>query len=480
MRIALLPVLFLATVLLPIDASAEDMPTQVWAKNYNVVEDDWGEDVAVDASGNVYVTGNVVYSVYHDWLTIKYDADGNLAWTAAFDSGNDTTDAVDTVCGLDVDDQGNVYVAGYSPGMFHVEWRLIKYDTNGNEIWNAVYTPPSGSTDAGAHSIDVSGDRIYVTGDVLGTSFDFLTIAYSLDGAIIWQKTHDTGNANENAWAATADPNGGVYVSGNVWQATTDWQTIRYDADGNEVWVATFDSGTNDFQASDAIAVDAEDNVYVGGWTENATTDWQIVKYDSNGAEVWVRTTDEGLNEGVWGLAVDQQNNLYVHGDVDTGSGWDYRTVKYDPAGVILWDLYSDFGDGLNNGGRGMVIDDDGFVYLTGHRDNGNNADYWTVKYQQHPPVVDAGPGVDAATGTDAGQGADAATGPDAGAGTDAGAGADAATGSDASTGGGSDDADDTTEEGGCGCSARGEARHAAIVAGLLGLLLHLRRRRRR
>jgi hypothetical protein len=74
-------------------------------------------DLAVDDSGNVYVTGYSDSATGVDYLTIKYDGDGDIApdnWPARYNGpGNGGNEAV----AITVDDSGNVYITGYSDGI---------------------------------------------------------------------------------------------------------------------------------------------------------------------------------------------------------------------------------------------------------------------------------------------------------------------------------------------------------------------------
>nr|MBA3727320.1 SBBP repeat-containing protein [Armatimonadota bacterium] len=77
--------------------------------------------LAVDAAGNVYVTGySVGVGSSADYATIRYDSNGNQLWVSRYNgSGN----APDVAKALAVDAAGNVYVTGYSGG----DYATIKY-----------------------------------------------------------------------------------------------------------------------------------------------------------------------------------------------------------------------------------------------------------------------------------------------------------------------------------------------------------------
>ena len=92
---------------------------------------DAGRDVAVDANGNVYVTGESASSGTGDLVTIKYDTNGNQLWVARH-TGPGTGRAIT------LDNVANVYITGEGPGS-DGDFVTIKYDTNGNEIWTGAF-----------------------------------------------------------------------------------------------------------------------------------------------------------------------------------------------------------------------------------------------------------------------------------------------------------------------------------------------------
>ena len=147
---------------------------------------DYGRAMAVDASGNVYVTGRSGDSgKWQDYATVKYDTNGNELWVARYDSPESD---VGYASALAVDLLGNVYVTGDSYTSRGDDYVTIKYDTNGNELWVKRYNGPGDLYDnARAIAVDPSGN-IYVTGESDGNEpgfdYDYATVKY-VEGAIM-------------------------------------------------------------------------------------------------------------------------------------------------------------------------------------------------------------------------------------------------------------------------------------------------------
>jgi hypothetical protein len=98
--------------------------------------DDGATALAVDAAGNVYVTGGSAGSSGTDYATIKYDPDGNELWVARYDGPAHYDDIAED---LAVDSMDNVYVTGvnrslYGNGYIRTDYATIKYDPDGNEL----------------------------------------------------------------------------------------------------------------------------------------------------------------------------------------------------------------------------------------------------------------------------------------------------------------------------------------------------------
>ncbi|MBI2906178.1 MAG: SBBP repeat-containing protein [Chloroflexi bacterium] len=314
---------------------------QLWVARYHGPGDsgDLAQALAVDGLGNVYVTG---YSVdgYSDYATIKYDPNGNQLWVARY---NGPGNSGDYATGLAVDALGNVYVTGYSVGLVSgSDYATIKYDPSGVQLWVARYNGPGDSGDlAQALAVDGQGN-VYVTGqsDGAGTGSDYATIKYDANGNQLWVARYNgPGNGDDIGTGLAVDGQGNVYVTGNSvdgYSGYSDYATIKYDPNGNQLWVARYNGPGNgdDLVEHQHLAVDALGNVYVTGTSDGAGTgfDCATIKYDTNGNQMWVaRYNGPGSGyDGATSLVVDGQGNVYVTGfSPGAGTGSDYATIKY-------------------------------------------------------------------------------------------------------------------------------------------------------
>jgi uncharacterized delta-60 repeat protein len=297
----------------------------VWNVSYDTFYDDSGAGIAVDDAGNVYVTGYSDSGADYDYYTIKYNSSGGEVWNADYDGGNGD----DYGQGIAVDSSGNVYVTGYIDGGASSDYYTIKYNSSGDHVWNVSYD--GGGTDkAYGIAVDSSGN-VYVTGEsYIGGNYDYYTIKYNSSGNHVWNATYDGGITDE-AYGIAVDENY-VYVTGvSYFGGDDNYYTIKYDTNGNHVWNVSYDGGSYD--EAHGIAVDSSGNVYVTGniW-DSPSYDYYTIKYDSSGNEVWNISYNGGSHDYGKGVAVDSSNNVYVTGYSTLGGNPDYYTIKYSQA----------------------------------------------------------------------------------------------------------------------------------------------------
>ncbi|MCH8273174.1 MAG: SBBP repeat-containing protein [Armatimonadetes bacterium] len=259
----------------------------LWVRRYNGAGNgfDFPTALAADGAGNVYVTGISEGSgTGDDYATLKYDARGSLRWVRRYNGPGNSDDVASA---LAVDSAGNVCVTGRSADTpTGDDYATLKYDANGNLLWVRRYDGPgSGSDIAVAVLLDGAGNVLvtgYSTGS--GTGRDYATLKYDANGNLLWEGRYDgPASHNDYARALAVDSAGNVYVTGRsvVSGTDNDYATLKYDSDGNPIWAIHYDGPGNDTDAATSLAVDSAGNVYVTGESEGSGTDYDYatIKY---------------------------------------------------------------------------------------------------------------------------------------------------------------------------------------------------------
>jgi hypothetical protein len=249
--------------------------------------DDWPNGIFVDGSGNVYVTGYSPGSgTFYDYATIKYNASGVQQWVARYNAPGNTKDQA---FALAVDESGNVYVTGSSgEGSGNLsDYVTIKYNSSGVEQWTARYHNLYDY--ATELAIDASSN-VYVTGYSFGssTSYDYTTIKYNSAGVQQWvDRYNGTGISDDFPLDLAIDAAGNVYVTGeSVGPGTSaDATTIKYNPSGSRQWVARYNGPGNAVDRGVALALDSSGNIYVTGDSDSTEDDYVTIKYSPLGIQ---------------------------------------------------------------------------------------------------------------------------------------------------------------------------------------------------
>ena len=397
----------------------------LWATKAGGTSGDNGYCIAADASGNSYVTGGfegtatfgsttLTSNGEEDIFIAKLDSSGNWLW--AKKAGGKYWDEG---LGIAVDASGNIYITGYFDGTTTfgsttlksnggTDIFIAKLDSRGNWLWA---TKAGGTGDDWGYGIavDTSGNS-YVTGgfDTRATaSFDSITLTnkgvcnifvakLNSSGNWLWVKNAGVTVANRGLDIAVG-ASGNSYITGYFYGTATfgattltsngyyDIFVAKLDSSGNWLWVKNA-GGTYENEGR-GIAVDASGNSYVTGWFEGSSnfgsttltssgiSDIFIAKLDSNGNWLWAKKAGGTDYDGGSGIAVDASGNSYVTGDFEgtatfgattlTSSGdSDIFIAKLDSSGNWLWAKKA---GGTNyDFGNGIAVDASGNSYVTG------------------------------------------------------------------------------------------------------------------
>ncbi|MCI0747101.1 MAG: immunoglobulin domain-containing protein, partial [Verrucomicrobia subdivision 3 bacterium] len=312
---------------------------QVWMSEFRPPNHAVGNDIVVRPDGNVYVTG---YSEApaHGFTTIKYSPGGTQLWASHYSGPNPQR-----VYGrhIAVDASGNVYVSGDSRGDSSQDVATVKYDSNGNQLWASRFTEP-GTEESVDLALDGEGNVI-VALDVSYLGRDFVLVKYAADGAEQWVSRHNSGGYQQDTLVAIdVDSSGNAYATGHSeftsfyedgeYHYDYDILTLRVNSAGETEWISRYAGPEGLTDSPLDIALDGLGGLYVTGFSasEFNGTDLLVLRYDTNGVRYWHDIYNSGLGSTDRGIVVrpGPSNCVYAAGvAIGPDNFEDVLVIKY-------------------------------------------------------------------------------------------------------------------------------------------------------
>jgi len=347
----------------------------LWAHNVGGNGGEWISSVATDDSGNVYLAGTfgsasltigtttLSNAGFNDVFIVKYDSNGNVIWARRGGGSNE-----ERVYSIAVDASGNSYITGLfnslsaTFGSYTIvnsnsgstDIYVVKLDRNGNFTWAKQ---AGGSSFDHSYSLAVDkSSNIYVTGDFQSPSITFgsftlsntsgnpiFLVKYDSTGNVIWAKSFAGGfNYSVQHNSLSAVNSNDIYMTGNFYSAsavfgtytltnsnssTADFLIAKFDTAGTVLWAKRAGGITDEWGYG--VARHPSGDIFItGGFTtsaitfgtstlipQNGATDPMfIVQYDSVGNEICAAGFPSGGDDQN-AIAIDTSGSLYVFGD---------------------------------------------------------------------------------------------------------------------------------------------------------------------
>ncbi|MCC5919002.1 MAG: S8 family serine peptidase [Cryomorphaceae bacterium] len=322
---------------------AQTYVNKEWVNNYGAPDTiEWAASTT-DLWGRIVTTGNTMVSGQQANILITvFSEEGSIDWQTNWDgpiSGADYGAAVIS------DNSGNIYVAGASQYNLGTDYDivLLKYNWQGNLQWEVSYDGFGGEDFPVEMAMDNNG-YIYITGASMGSGsmLDFITLKFDDGGNLEWDARYDFNGNIDIAASIVVEENGDqVTVTGGSESSSGNWDytTVSYDINGSQMNVDREPSDEVDIRKPKDIVKDGDKNYYITGVQNNGTDDdVKLIKLDSTLQNQWVQVYNN-TNEGSNALAIDDNGNLYVGGWLEESPGFrKFLLLKYDDSGNFLWD----------------------------------------------------------------------------------------------------------------------------------------------
>ncbi len=349
-------------------------------------DNDFGADIVIDSAQNVHVNGILIDKggVPARWHA-SLRPDKTLLETG---HGNLPNELITELNGLALagDDLIDIGTKATS--------------TLGDNIW---FRRRSGSEELWVRGIDATGEEdvgldvaVDSAGNIVGVGYettefgqDVAIVKLDPEGTVLWHETtHSSGTLNDTGHAVAIAAGDDIVVGGSIGFATGNsnaW-VARYNPDGELQWQRTFSGAAGFDDAIEAVAVDAADNIIVGGFF---STDGMLgamlllARLTPDGVPDW--ETEQATPGAATDLALDSTGAIAMTGVVySEEQGLDMLIHKYTNTGELMWaDIRNSF-DAAWDAARGVAIDDEDSIYVIGSMsvlDPINVADIWIAKY---------------------------------------------------------------------------------------------------
>lgn len=358
-----------------------DPPVRLWSTYYGGGDEDFGNGIDTDDSGNVVITGYTESTAFiatsgahqttlagnWDVFLAKFNPNGGFLWGSYY-GGNNSDVGSDIL----IDDLENIYVTGTTKstilistlgshqqnhgdgGSIFDDAFLIKFDKNGNRLWG-TYLGGNGY-DSGHNLITDSAGNCYLSG-------------------------YTTSLSNVSTQGAHQIVNGGG----------GDGFLAKFSPSGFLVWATYYGGSSLDYFTG--ISIDKHENIILSGDTESLSSiasigsyqntknlfyDAFVVKFDKSGTRLWSTYYGGGSVDYSSGVTTDASSNIIITGKTESTtsiaspgahqimkSGYhDAFIVKFDSSGSRMWGTY--YGGGVEDRGLSITADISDNIYVIG------------------------------------------------------------------------------------------------------------------
>jgi hypothetical protein len=345
------------------------------------LRDEFNEMVMGD-DGYLYCIGTVYsYCESRGILLTKYDRNGTLVWNITWDGYQ-----WDEGNGITIDENGSIYCTGFSDSFGDNNFITIKYHPNGTQAWNSSWGGDPLDNEGGSEVGVAHDGSIYCTGYIsyfANDSSNMVLLKYDPNGNLIWDFVwRDYNESNGNV--IVIDEEDYIYCGGYIFEnGDQDAFLIKVHPNRTMMWNITWGTAFDNIYD---MALSNESYIYTIGRNSLNASDFTLSKISLNGNLVYNITWGGKNTESGEGIVIDSENFIYCTGKSSTFEYEDIVIVKFDSNGTEIW--HTSYDDINTNFAEDIEIDSDGFLYTSGrvYYNDTSKTDTLLVKFDVQTP----------------------------------------------------------------------------------------------
>jgi uncharacterized delta-60 repeat protein len=208
-----------------------------------------------------------------------------------------------------------------------------------------------------------------------------------------------SGDYNDQINSIALDAQGNAYLAGYSVNIGTDrdYLVIKVNNAGTILWSREFSAPGNGPDEAKKVLIHPNGNIIVTGYGNNKSVgnDFWTMALTPTGDTLWTNlhnSSATNLYDEANDMAIDSNGNIFVVGDSDNDptmvTNHDYMIIKISATGAFLWEKKKNGAGNAEDRCLGVDIDSNNDIYVTGRSSNGADDDYLTMKYNNAGTLV--------------------------------------------------------------------------------------------